>query len=188
VHAQSQGAATSVKLYTQAVSACKLKGAVNMDAALKIYAYMQYNNITPDKKFFSALIATAGAAGAGVHSHTMLLLTLRLPPSAHCVCVCVCACVCACLCVLCVCVCVRTRNCMGGRCKVWACSSRGQARVQLQLLCLHAPLPGQPRCKPSHTAMIGRVPAQHTHTHQHTHTCMHARTQTRAHRAPGPGV
>jgi len=58
-----QGFDKSVELYTQAVSACKLRGAVDLDTALRIYAHMQHNNIQPDKKFFSALIATAGAAG-----------------------------------------------------------------------------------------------------------------------------
>ncbi len=58
-----QGHEKSVELYTQAVSACKLRGAVDLDTALKIYAHMQLNQIQPDKKFFAALIATAGAAG-----------------------------------------------------------------------------------------------------------------------------
>lgn len=58
-----QGTEKSVELYTQAVSACKLRGYVNMDTALKIYAHMQHKNITPDKKFFAAMIATAGTAG-----------------------------------------------------------------------------------------------------------------------------
>jgi len=59
----TQGDEKSVELYTQAVSACKLRGYVNLDTALKIYAHMQHNNIQPDKKFFAALIATAGTAG-----------------------------------------------------------------------------------------------------------------------------
>ena len=52
-----------MELYTQAVSACKIDGCVDLVKAFDVYAMMQRALVDPDKKFYAALMAVAGKAG-----------------------------------------------------------------------------------------------------------------------------
>lgn len=58
-----QGFGGHVEIYTQAVSACKIDGSVDLAKAFEIYATMQRSRVEPDKKFYAALMGVAGKAG-----------------------------------------------------------------------------------------------------------------------------
>ena len=55
-----QGWTSHVELYTVAVSACKIEGAVNLDGAFEIYNLMQRNHVEPDEKFYACLVSVCG--------------------------------------------------------------------------------------------------------------------------------
>lgn len=53
----------SLKLYTQAINACTIPGAVDLEHAMVLYQQLNLKGMKPDRKLFACLMGCAGSAG-----------------------------------------------------------------------------------------------------------------------------
>lgn len=54
---------SSLQLYTQAISACMVPGAVDLPHAVQLYQQVSLKQFKPDKKLYACLMSLAGKAG-----------------------------------------------------------------------------------------------------------------------------